>query len=412
MSGQTHPRKKHEQNKRWQNIAGILAVCAEIANVGIFVEVIAKWIPRFAALAASPALIYLMAIADPLIYCFRAAIRLTRLAGRHFFGIKFEEETHDTPVFKKVRTVGDVVSLSLFILAILTFAGFILSGPVGLTLAWALSLSGLMPIAYFDYIRPAHKLEEELNYYTKQYKDKPKISQEVTDRLIENYTNKNNSKRLYIILLVGLSLLLICGTAAAFAPPLLAPILFYTSKTASLLLGAIACSRFVNFVLVPGCYLHIVDKEAGELNYAKYKKNYLFLPHKSELLYVTDRDVPEVVPIDAKKFNLRLQEIKKDRWLLSKLYTWLFAPKNSIALSEKEREKLLPLVLPPKTKHNLPIFDRPQVVPLSAPEATTPTNKRPPSPSSAGFYSGSRPANNRDDSSDKPAVGLHRRHSR
>lgn len=383
---------KEKRNERWQNTIGVLAVLAEIANVGILVEIIAKWIPRFAILAASSALRYLMAIADPLIYFFRASIRLARIIGRNVFHINFEEEEHDSPTFRKIRTVGDLISLTLFALAILTFAGFILTGPVGLTLAWGLSLSGLVPIYYFDYLRPAKKSGEK--YY--RYANNKEITQEVKERLKENYVNKKNSMILYITLLTGLVLLLICGTAAAFAPPFLAPILFYTSKMASLLLGAIACGRFVNFFFIPQCCLYRIEKTNGNLDISRYKKNYILVTNKEkrELHYITAEGRGEIIKLDNEdKFLNDLNDLEKKKWF--------FTPRNKIYLSEKVRNKLIPLRLSSEARKSDKHKNDAQIQPITSPKTETMPitlqNQQSSRPSAGGFFNANNLANNAND---------------
>ncbi|HVY53412.1 MAG TPA: hypothetical protein VHA13_02715, partial [Gammaproteobacteria bacterium] len=243
--------KENNKNRPWKRIALLFNTCAEISNVGILIQIIAKWIPSFAVLAQSAGFVWLMAIADPMIYFFRSLIRLTRLIGRNFFGIAFEEERDESPRFQKIRTIADLISMSLFVVAILCFAGILIAPPVNLTIAWSVALTGLLPIGFFDYFYPARKITKQYN----RYKNDIHIKAETKDRLEAKYIHAQNAKKLYMALLVGLGLLLICGTAAAFAPPLLVPILIITSKIASLFLGGIAIGRFANFLFHRRTYL-------------------------------------------------------------------------------------------------------------------------------------------------------------
>ena len=226
----------------WQKTVTIFTLLAEAANIGIVLEVAARWLPSFAALAASGPIAQLMIISDPLIYGFRALIRITRLIGRTFFKISFEEEKHATPSESKEHTIGDLVSLSLFSLSIAFFLGAI-APPIGVTLAWTMGLSGLAVAGYFDYYLPEQRSKA---YFEKRNQNKSTTPQELAEAKNE-YLKKKNSKRLFMALLVGLSLLLICGSASTFASPALAPALAVTSKLASIFLGGIACGRFLNW---------------------------------------------------------------------------------------------------------------------------------------------------------------------
>jgi len=64
-----------------------------------------------------------------------------------------------------------------------------------------------------------------------------------TEQAREEYTNARNSRRLFMAVLFGLALLLLCGSAVAFAPPVLIPILGVVSNLASLGLGIVFCMR-------------------------------------------------------------------------------------------------------------------------------------------------------------------------
>src|SRR5690606_5047935 len=74
------------------------------------------------------------------------------------------------------------------------------------------------------------------------------LCRQTKDAAYAEYQNVKNGKRLFMGLLVGLAVLLVCGSAAAFAPPALVPILFIASKIASAYLGTIAAGRFLNWL--------------------------------------------------------------------------------------------------------------------------------------------------------------------
>lgn len=226
----------------WHKAVALFTFLAEAANIGIVLEIVARWLPGFAVLAASGAIAQLMLISDPLIYFFRALIRVTRLVGRTFFKVSFEEEKYATPSECKEHTIGDLVSLSLFSLSIAFFLGAI-APPIGITLAWTIGLSGLSVAGYFDYYLPEQRSK---SYFEKCSQNKFTNSNKLAE-LKQEYLEKRNSKQLFMALLLGLSLLLICGSAASFASPALAPVLTITSKLASIFLGSIACGRFLNW---------------------------------------------------------------------------------------------------------------------------------------------------------------------
>lgn len=116
------------------------------------------------------------------------------------------------------------------------------------------------------------------------------------------------------------------------------------------------------------------------------------------------KGLPESVLIDAEKFKNTLEQIKNKRGFFSKFYAWVFLPPDSISLSEKERNKLLPLLLPPKndkeknsSKENLPAKPRVSVSSEMHPSTNT---QRKSLYSTIGLYS--RSASNGDAQHDKP----------
>ncbi len=231
--------KKIKAQKKWQKAADNINIAAEASNVGIVIEIAGKWAPPLMAIGAG-VFSYIAFLADPLIYFFKSLNRLTRIVGRKCFGITFEEEKHGT---HKYQTLADIVSLSLFVLAIPLFLGAIVASPIGITIAWAVALAGLCVTGHFEYGHQAKKTKEKHEAALADEKSTPEIKEEAK----KEYISKRNSYRLFIGLLVGLTFLLICGSAAAFAPPALVPILFITSKIASGYLGLIACGRLLNW---------------------------------------------------------------------------------------------------------------------------------------------------------------------
>lgn len=240
-------KKSNLPKSKWQKYVNNFNVAAEASNSGILLEIIRKWVPAISKIYDLPIIFGFITLtsfiffADPLIYFFRSLVRLTRIVGRTVFKIKFDEEAGGT---HRYQTLGDIFSLSCFVMAIVFFAGAIVSPPVGITLAWGMALCGLTSVGFFDYIWP-EKLAKEKHQSVVDQLDTPEniaLSQ-------KNYQYKRNAKNLYVALLIGLALLLICGSAAAFAPPVLASVFTIVSKVASIYLGAIACGRAINWYL-------------------------------------------------------------------------------------------------------------------------------------------------------------------
>lgn len=229
-----------QKHNHWHLLVRFQAFCAEVANVGIVLVSLSRWFPRITFLLLIPEVAFMILVADPMIYFFRALIRLTRIIGRECFGVKFvEEELGSHPL----QTLGDLAALCFFSLAVALFLGSLIAPPIGITIAWAMGLGGLCVVGYFDYSWPATLAYAECE----RLANDPEASQEVKDTAEQDYQAKLNSKRLFMALLLGLSLLLLCGSALAFAPVAIAPILLITSKVASLFLTCIACGRFFNW---------------------------------------------------------------------------------------------------------------------------------------------------------------------
>ncbi|OGO92673.1 MAG: hypothetical protein A3F10_00505 [Coxiella sp. RIFCSPHIGHO2_12_FULL_42_15] len=221
----------------WDQTEGALGFFSEASNVGIIIQMAGRWIPPLLT-AFSGLFSTIAAISDPLIYFFKALIRALRIIGRHCFNVKFEAEKNGTHPW---QTYGDIFSLVMFSLSIPLFLG--IAGPVGVTLAWIFGLSGLSVVGYFDY---SHQERLAKQKYLSVQKDSM-VSSEEKHVIRCEYIAKRNSSYLFKGLLLGLFLLLICGSATAFAPPVIVPILIVISKMASVYLGGIAVARFTNW---------------------------------------------------------------------------------------------------------------------------------------------------------------------
>lgn len=230
----------------WDKIIGIASGLSEASNIGIVISIISKWCQSILTAAGGffSALIF---YADPLIYCFKSLIRLTRIVARSVFNVKLDEEKIGQ---HKHQTAADIASLALFSFSIVLFLGLLVAPPIGVTVAWCLALSGLSIIGHFDYAHQ-EKLAKE-RYEHLKHDLSPNASPEDRKQLqkaLDDYNTKRTSKRLFYGLLIGLTLLLVCGSAAVFAPPALAPILYVVSKIASAYLAGIAIGRFGNWAL-------------------------------------------------------------------------------------------------------------------------------------------------------------------
>lgn len=222
----------------WDKRITTFTILSEASNIGIVINMISQWCKQILTVAGGifGSLVY---YADPLIYCFKSLVRLTRIVGREVFNAPFEEEKNGV---HKYQTAADVASLTLFSFAIAFFLGAMIAPPVGITIAWCCALTGLGIVGYFDY---SHQEKLAKEKYHNLVDSKAPI-EEIHDAH-KDYLSKRNSKRLFYGLMIGLTLLLICGSAAVFAPPALAPILYIVSKIASTYLAGIAISRFSNW---------------------------------------------------------------------------------------------------------------------------------------------------------------------
>lgn len=243
----------------WDKALYVSAILSEVANIGIVIEVIAKWWPALLTIGLG-IFSHIVYYSDPIIYCFKSLNRLTRIVGRTFFDITFDEEKNGEHPW---QTAGDILSLSFYILAIPFFFGSILSGPIGITIGWSFALCGLCVVGFFDYryqkVKAQEQYEKTAAYFlvlqnscndasSPELKAQLITSEREKNNRYEEYQSKRNSYFLYMGLLLGLGCLLICGSAALFAPPTIAPVLFIISKVASGYLGCIALGRFYNWI--------------------------------------------------------------------------------------------------------------------------------------------------------------------
>lgn len=234
-----------KQNIWWNRLPEIFAGCSEVSNLGIVINIVGKWAPAILTVGGG----FLGGIAhfaDVLIYVFKALIRITKLIGRLAFQIQFDnEDLHQ----QKQKILCDLLSLASFSLAILAFAAVIASGPVGITLGWCFGLLGLAVVGHADYFLPKKQLEQELEeLYQAQIQNPENIDVNQLFAKAATVKHSQNSFRLYVGLMIGLSCLLICGSAAMFAPAALASVLVIISKLASIYLAAIAVFRFCNWI--------------------------------------------------------------------------------------------------------------------------------------------------------------------
>lgn len=249
--------KKWAKKSPWDTTLLIFGFLSEAANIGIVIEIVAKWWPALLTLGHG-LFSYIVFYSDPIIYFFKALYRVTRITGRKYFNISFEEEKNGVHPW---QTAGDILSLSLYVLAIPFFFGAVISGPIGITVGWSIAFCGLSVVAFFDYryqtitakqqyelaeanfmlIAPSSEITPELTAQNTANEKKKSI-------LYEEYKNKRNSYYSYLGLLFGLACLLICGSAALCVPAATASVLHIISKTASVYLAGIALVRFKNWL--------------------------------------------------------------------------------------------------------------------------------------------------------------------
>lgn len=235
-----------------------LEYAAQVANIGIVIEIISRWWPAIMTIGAG-ILHSLTIYADPIIYCLRGLKQLYKFIHRSCLGLPFEDDPEEEP--PKSQAIAELASLGFFVLAVIFFTGCLISGPVGVTIAWLSGLAGLLIVGKYEYAYQeklakeryedaCDNLKTAINHSDKSVETQKKIIalREERDRAYQDYQDKSYSKKLYFGLIFGLFFLLVCGSASVFAPPFLAPVLFYAAKVASLYLACINIGRFTNFV--------------------------------------------------------------------------------------------------------------------------------------------------------------------
>ncbi len=240
-------------NPRWRKLINAFSALADMANAaGIGSHIIISLFPIGTALLESVFSV-LTFYADPLIYCFRAAMRVTRLIGRKFYPhteTDFEEEQYGVhPKQDKV----DVIATCLFLMAIGLF--FVPSSLLGLqaALAWFLGLAGTVITIYFDHYWPSQKAQEkvkELEQEPNEYKESAEYKEKYEKA--KTYANqKYYSTRLYATLICGMLMLLVIGSITTAGLPLSATtvlLLNGIAKAGSVLLVAVNVARPINWM--------------------------------------------------------------------------------------------------------------------------------------------------------------------
>lgn len=250
---------------------------AEGANVGIALHVVGQWIPLFSFSIFA----FISSIADPAIYAFRAIGRWLRTCGRAL-GMDLEEEKHGQPKF---GDIADLVCLIFFALAACVLAGLIIPGPVGVVFGWLFAMTALSVMTYFDYYKQELLALEKLESAKRDHEqacaeaddgvifcDSNKLHNKLNEKKIQflqgrvekaetAYIKGSLSRKFYMSLLIALTVLMICSSAAAIAPPAVALMLNIFAKAASASLILINLGRVANYFRVP-----FFLKLTGQLN--------------------------------------------------------------------------------------------------------------------------------------------------
>lgn len=108
-----------------------------------------------------------------------------------------------------------------------------------------------------------------------------------------DYKNKRNSKRLFYALLLGLTVLLVCGSAAAFMPPTIAPILHVAAQVATIYLPCLAAPRFINYMF-PAFTNKITSVLSSAWGWVLPSATAAEIAHRKQL-----SDTPDVTPSTA-----------------------------------------------------------------------------------------------------------------
>lgn len=250
------PNEIIEHHRPWHKATHTFAVLSEACNSGIVIDIINMFYHSIMIVAAGM-FGFLAHYADAGIYVFKSLIRATKAIGRYFFDIKFEEDVEQY----HLQTILDLISMLFFIATIVLFTA--VSSPIASTIGWILALIGLSIVGYSDYYLPKTEtkknLDDALSYLLeltqKAINQDSTITNESLDEGFQSleiqyklYQIKNNSFRLYMMLVVGLSTLLICNSATNFATGLTLVGLGIMAKIASVYLGCLAMVRFHNYL--------------------------------------------------------------------------------------------------------------------------------------------------------------------
>jgi|GEM_PF-5645690 len=231
-SGQQEKSTSSNHITRWQKLVDFFSAAAEASNVGIVLQTAGQWVPAIAGIFAINPLSYLILIPERLIYFFRALAALTKVVGRTFFNIRFREEKIKS---HPLQTVGDLLCVACFALAVAFFVGALVAPPLNITLAWLMGLAGMGCSSYFNYRWPEKQAKL-------RYEDLG------TDESYQEYKKLSAARHWYMCALAGVSVLLLCGSAVAMVSPTAATVLTLISNTASLFLIGVAALRFRHWV--------------------------------------------------------------------------------------------------------------------------------------------------------------------
>lgn len=226
------------QPQWWDRVSEILVALSHLANIGIVIAIIQPWLPFLATVGhiLGP----VTGVADPLIYVLKTLNSLWRLALRHL-GYQLVDEPYG---HHRWQLQIDSMAIVCFVLAVVSFLGVMAAGPLGPFLGWVFGLSGMMMFGYSHEYTQYRLAEKEYEQAKLTY---PEDSSELKD-VEKHYLQKRREWVLCAALLAGLTVLLLCSTAAVFAPPAVVPILLIAYKIASVYLIGLNVCRLGNWV--------------------------------------------------------------------------------------------------------------------------------------------------------------------
>lgn len=292
MTGKNATEPRPQATTRWDRLSERFLISAEVSNIGIIITIVGLWFPVilkgcygiFAGIAF---------VADPFIYFFKSLNRLTRAFARSVLKIPLEEEEYGL-YRHKWQTPTDLLSATFFILAGCLLFGLMITNPIGITVGWIFGLTSMCISGWFEHHYQEkisrQRFEASAKHYAYAYEfennDDPKCEKLLKlrnerDTLHKKHQIKKRSKQLFIALLIGLAFLLICSSAAAFAPPVVIPVLYVFSKIAAAYLVTIALGRAANFLFA--------KKYANELKQAAMSAE----PPQTPIKFVPDDATPE-----------------------------------------------------------------------------------------------------------------------